>query len=144
MRRQAIVDSIKNRLKTITKENGYDWAPKVFEWLVTPLGPNDLPAIVVKDTEDEIDSKRDGFFSAHHLSVEILIFAKGGDDLAQRMRKMAQDVLGVIGANPVEGEDMGDFLEFVSNDLVIEQQHDREGGMRIEIAVLYNTEKWSL
>ncbi|NPA64051.1 MAG: hypothetical protein GXO16_03655 [Epsilonproteobacteria bacterium] len=144
MRRQAIVDSIKNRLKTITKENGYDWEPKVFEWLVTPLGPNDLPAIVVKDTEDEIDSKRDGFFSVHRLSVEILIFAKGGDDLAQRMRKMAQDVLGVIGANPVEGEDVGDFLEFVSNDLVIEQQHDREGGMRIEIAVLYNTEKWSL
>ncbi len=144
MRRQTIIDNLKNRLKTITTANGYSWEPKVFEWLVTPLGNGDFPAIIIKDTEDNVDSEKTSDASEHNLKVEILLFVKEGNLTPAALRVKMQNILAVIGKEPEVGEDLGDYISFDGSELLIEQQHEVEGGVKIDITITYYTEKWSI
>ncbi len=144
MRRDTIVGNLKNRLKRITAANGYTWEPKVFEWLVTPLGDSDFPAIVIKDANDDVDSQSSSGSSEHNLKVEIMLFVKEGAATPSSLRSKMQDILAVIGEDPQDGEDMGEYISFDGSELLIEQQHEVEGGVKIDITVSYMTEKWSI
>jgi len=144
MRRETIVNNLLTRLSSINEANGYDWEPKVFEWLASPLGQEELPAIIVKDTEDNSDSEKVSWSSEHHLKVEILLFVKEGEQTPKALRKKMQDILQVIGKEPEVGEDLGDYISFDGNEMLIEQQHEIEGGAKIEITITYNTEKWGI
>ncbi len=144
MRRETIVNNLLARLSSINHVNGYEWEPKVFEWLASPLGQEELPAIIVKDTEDNIDSQKVSWSSEHHLKVEILLFVKEGEQTPKALRKKMQDILQVLGKVPEDGVDLGDYISFDGNEMLIEQQHEIEGGAKIEITITYNTEKWSI
>lgn len=144
MRRETILDNLKNRLKTITTANGYGWEPKVFEWLTTPLGSGDFPAVVVKDTEDSVDSEKISGVSEHSLKIEILLFVKEGVLTSKALRAKMQDLLFVIGKEPEVGEDLGDYISFDGNEIALDQQRDIEGGAKIELTVIYSTSKWEI
>jgi len=138
MRRQIIIDNLKNRLKTI------EWKPNLFEWLVSPLSPSDLPAIILKDTDDQVDSEQASGSSSHSLKIEILLFVSDEALTPKSLREKILDVLVVIGKESAEGEDLGDYISFDSVEIDFEHQDQMVGMAQIEVTIKYYTEKWSI
>jgi len=84
-------------------------ATRADEWLVTPLSKSDLPAIIVKDTDDDITHDDPSGSSDHSLKIEIEIYAADDRMTAESLRSKVLDVLLVIGAPEGEGEYLGDY-----------------------------------
>jgi hypothetical protein len=144
MQRQAIIDTLKARLKRITRAAGYDWEPNAFEWLVTPLAEHDLPAIVVKDTEDDIAHDRVGGSSEHTLKIEVEIYASDEHSTAESLRKKVSDVLRVVGAPAGDGEYLGEYQSVEGVEMWIEQNESVVGAARIVLSVKYYTRNWEM
>ncbi len=144
MRRQTIIDNLKTRLKTITLANGYTWEPNLFEWLVTPLSKGDLPAIIVKDTDDDITHDDPSGSSDHSLKIEIEIYAADERMTAESLRSKVLDVLLVIGAPEGEGEYLGDYRSVTGTQMQIEQNESVIGAARIDLLVKYYTQAWEM
>ncbi|WP_456390609.1 hypothetical protein [Hydrogenimonas sp.] len=144
MKRQAIIDNLKARLKTITVANGYTWEPNLFEWLVTPLGKHDLPALILKDTDDDITHDYPSGSSDHSLKIEIEIYAADERMTAESLRSKVLDVLRVIGAPEEEGEYLGDYRSVTGTEMQIEQNESIVGAARIDLSVKYYTEAWGM
>lgn len=144
MRRQTIIDNLKTRLKTITVANGYTWEPNLFEWLVTPLSKGDLPAIIVKDTDDDITHDDPSGSSDHSLKIEIEIYAADERMTAESLRSKVLDVLLVIGAPEGEGEYLGDYRSVTGTQMQIEQNESVIGAARIDLLVKYYTQAWEM
>ncbi len=144
MKRQVIIDNLKTRLKTITVANGYTWEPNLFEWLVTPLSKGDLPAIIVKDTDDDITHDDPSGSSDHSLKIEIEIYAADERMTAESLRSKVLDVLLVIGAPEGEGEYLGDYRSVTGTQMQIEQNESVIGAARIDLLVKYYTQAWEM
>jgi len=144
MKRQAIIDNLKARLKTITVASGYTWEPNLFEWLVTPLGKQDLPALTLKDTDDDIVHDDASGSSDHSLKIEIEIYVSDENLTAQSLRSKVLDVLQIIGAPEEDGEYLGDYRSVTGMQMQIEQNESIVGAARIELSVKYYTQIWEM
>jgi hypothetical protein len=100
-KRQDILDAVVTRLKTITTANGYNLAicSKVYDWRLTPVKPEDLPAIEVRDGDALIEmTTMDGGLS-HSLQIKIVVLASG-ITAAATARKGLADISRAIGTDP--------------------------------------------
>lgn len=144
MRRETILENLKSRLRTITAANGYTWEPKLFEWLTTPLSAADLPALILKDGDDEIRHDEPSGSSEHSLSVEILLFDGQNGTTASSLRRKLADVMGVVGKEEADGEDLGDYRSVEATRMEIDQSETLLGAARLELLFRYRTKIWEM
>ena len=135
--RQQIVDALDARLQTITIANGYSADLGVYEWLVTPLEEEDLPAVIFRDTVDDIDTDEIGQRRKHDLAVTLDIAASSTAS-ADAVRELMRDVLTAIGTDKTFGG-LAYNTEPLSASLEVSEADQRLSGGQIELEIKYYT-----
>jgi hypothetical protein len=137
--RQSIVDALDTRLQTITTANGYSQNLGVHEWLVTPLEESDLPAVIFRDTTDDIDTdemlRRD-----HTLTVEMDVAASATAS-PDTVRELMRDILTAIGTDKTLGGVCYD-IEPQTASLEVSEADQRLAGGNVVIEIRYRTTNW--
>lgn len=82
---QDIVDKVVELLGEISGLN-------VFEWRDSPLEPSELPAVIVRDTRNEVSPEDE---QEHTLTLE-LILAAAGESSPADLRSWKQDVITAV------------------------------------------------
>ena len=136
MIRQDIIIKLIDALESISARNGfYTDGFKVYEWLSKPLEAKDFPAVIVRDVRDELE---DGTPLKHKLNIEIDI-ALHSEHLSINLREMLSDVLRAVGE--FEKNNNLDVV-LVSNEFLTEYADALYGGVRVEIVVIYHSQRW--
>ena len=143
-RRQEVIEQIKKRIASISPESGYDWKPKAFEWMVSPLDYADLPAVIIRDRKDEIDHDSSAGSSRHRLHVEIELYTIDDDAEPERVRAMADDLLRAIAVAPFDESGVGDYFELGGVEIEIEKEEKKVAMASIDTTVTYHAELWRL
>jgi len=136
-KREEIISSIKNKLieSELFKTN--------FEWLVTPFGRNELPAVDIKDTKDEVIEEASGS-SKHSLSVELTILIAENENTINVLRDKIQEVLTLMKELDESDVTIWDYIEFIENEIDIEHEETIVGLAKIELKIVYYTSKWEI
>ena len=135
--RQSLVDALSARLKTITTVNGYSADLGVYEWLVTPLEEEDLPAVIFRDTSDILDTDEIGSRRKHELTFELDV-ATSETASADATRELLRDILTAIGTDKTFGGLAYD-TEPLTVSLEVSETDQRIAGGQIIIEVKYYT-----
>jgi len=131
MNRKDIILLILNHLKTLENVLG------VYEWLLKPLEPKQLPALVLRDTEDNVTSE--GLRSNHALKIEIEIIVKSLEGSQIELRDISSNVLRVF--KDIEDE-LNTKIDYLGNQFVFDYKEYVYGGARLDFIVNYCTPKW--
>jgi len=129
MIREKIVNEILQKLQN------NDQNIKVFEWLNRPLVENEYPAVVVRDSEDNINDEN---VLEHNLKIEIDIVTKG-DKSINEIRKLISFVLKTL--ENVENE-LNYEIRYSSSEIITEQKDFLYTGARCEFIVKYFTPRF--
>lgn len=141
MKRQEIITEIIYRLKEIKVSNGFlsDAGDNVLEWLQRPLTQgDDLPAIIVRDTDDNVD--QGSYNATHNLKIEIDIVASHKELTIEKLREVVQDVITNIGATCEEILNLQ--CTYQGSEINAEHAERLFGGARLTFVVRYDTDKW--
>lgn len=135
--RQTIIDAVKTRLAAISG------IQTVAIWRASDLAPSELPALIIRDTVDQMPS--DGIGSGrrdHDLTVEILaLFA--GNTAAASARDMVADIVAAIGTDPTwSGSAYDSILE--SAELDLDDAAQLIASAQISLTIRYRTAMWSI
>jgi len=134
LRRAEIITSIIEALKPLNIP--------IYEWRVTPAEFSELPIIVVRDKEDNIDEEASGS-EKHSLKVEIEYTTAKKDLTASDVREViASILLALKTAN--EDNPIGDYASVKSIEIDFEHHEIIVGRGMIEIEITYYTEKWGI
>ncbi|PHO10326.1 hypothetical protein CPG37_04570 [Malaciobacter canalis] len=138
MIRQKIVDTIIEKLKTISGSNGFysEAGANVFEWLEKPLDKDEYPAIVVRDPADNVTD--DFTITSHTLKIEVDI-AVSGKNTPWNMREVTSDV---IKAFSLVEEELNYQCKCNGSEFITEQKDTTYGGVRVEFDVMYQSRRW--
>jgi hypothetical protein len=142
MKRQEIINNLKNGLKTLDVNNG-GFVKKFFEWVINPQEIASYPVVVIRDTSDNVDSDEISGSSKHSLKIEIDLLIGNEEDLTTYLREKLQDILNVI-RDLEEKTLIGDYVSFKSNDIEITYEEYLVGLGKIEIEISYYTGKWEI
>ncbi len=140
--RQQIVDALDTRLQTITTGNGYSANLGVYEWLVTPLEESDLPAVIFRDTVDDIDDEREFSRLDHTLTVDLDV-AVSSTTSADAVRELIRDILTAIGTDKEFGG-LAYNTDVVTASLDVSEADQRLSGGQIIIEIKYKTALWTI
>lgn len=87
MTRQQVVDAIKDAVRAT--------GVQAFEWLATGLTPQQMPAVVIRDTEDELTNE---LYHAHHrLTIEAVCLVSSGASTLTDCRALMNQMSHAIG-----------------------------------------------
>jgi hypothetical protein len=143
-RRQEVIDAIKTRIARMGPEAGNSYKPKAYEWMVGPLEYADLPAVIARDTTDDVTDNGDGSM-AHRLKVEIELYTAEADAEPERLRTMAQELLDALRVEDFGDETpVGDFFSLSGVEIEIEQLDKKVAVVRIDTTVTYQTSDWRI
>lgn len=140
--RQQIVDALDTRLQTITTGNGYSANLGVYEWLVTPLEESDLPAVIFRDTIDDIDDEKEFSRLDHPLTIELDVAASSSASPAS-VRELIRDILTAIGTDKYFGG-LAYNTDVLSASLEVSEADQRLSGGQIIIEIKYKTALWTI
>jgi hypothetical protein len=142
MKRQEIINNLKNGLKTLDVNNG-GFVKKFFEWVINPQEMASYPVVVIRDTSDNVNSDEISGSSKHSLKIEIDLLVSSSNATPAYLREKLQDILNVI-RDLEEQTLIGDYVSFKSNDIEITYEEYLVGLGKIEIEISYYTEKWRI
>ena len=142
MRRQEIINNLKMGLKTLDVANG-GFVKNFYEWVINPQEVAEYPLIVVRDTEDNIDSKEVSGSSKHSLKIEIDLLVSDSTTTAEYLREKISEILNAIKSLD-EQFLLGDYVSFKSNEIELSYDEHLVGLGKIEIEITYYTEKWEI
>ena len=134
MRRAEIITSIIEALKPLNIP--------IYEWRVTPAEFSELPIIVVRDKEDNIDEEASGS-EKHSLKVEIEYTTAKKDLTASDVREVIVSILLAL-KTANEDNPIGDYASVKSIEIDFEHHEIIVGRGMIEIEITYYTEKWGI
>jgi hypothetical protein len=134
MRRAEIVASIIEALKPLNIP--------LYEWRVTPAEFNELPIIVVRDKDDNIEEEASGS-EKHSLKVEIEYTAAKKDLTAMDVREVIGSILSAL-KTANETIPIGDYASVKNIEIDLEHHEIIVGRGMIEIEITYYTEKWGI
>lgn len=143
-KRQQIMVAFEAALGTIRKANGYstDIGVRVFPWRRAPLGINELPCIVVRDTTAKVtyDDAPIGQVN-NHLEVDIEALFSGAAT-ASMARNALDDIFRCLGADPRFG---GLVLEthIISHELDMQAAEHISGGVNVSALLVYRTPRYT-
>lgn len=92
MTRQEVVDAVKAAVRAT--------GVQAYEWLAGTLDPDALPAVVVRDTDDELTNEL--YHEMHHLTIEAACFTSSGANTISDCRSLMGTIAQAIG-NAVSG-----------------------------------------
>jgi len=137
MDREKIVLSLKEEIEKISIENGfYTDKLKVYEWLFRPLGREESPACIIRDTKDEVIEG--GGLLEHHLTFEIDLVVVG-ESQSVKIRDLISDTLRAVGA--FEQKTNLSTL-YKSSEISIEHKESIYALSLVEFEVVYFTNRW--
>lgn len=152
--RQSIVDELMTLFAAITVANGYQTnvGMHLFEWRDAPLSVDELPALVLRDLDDEIQPSQGGFvldneLSQLSLSLDILVTDVGSDTAIEIVRKAFDDVSKAIRlayqdtASNLSGLVVD--IRRVARRVVVDQNSLKVAGGLFEFLVIYNSAQWN-
>jgi len=142
MRRQEIINNLKNGLKTLDVANG-GFVKNFYEWVINPHEITAYPLIVIRDTEDNVDSEEVSGSSKHSLKIEIDLLVSNTNTTPAYLREKMQEILNVI-KSLEEQMLLGDYVSFKSNEIEFSYEEHFVGLGKIEIEVIYYTDKWGI
>ena len=142
MRRQEIINNLKTGLKTLDVANG-GFIKNFYEWIINPHEVAEYPLIVIRDTEDIVDSEEISESSKHSVKIEIDLLVSDSNSTAEYLREKISEILNAI-KNLDEQSLLGDYASFKSNEIELSYDEHLVGLGKIEIEITYYTEKWSL
>ena len=132
LRREEVIQNIVNAVKDIAS---------TYEWRVTPPEISELPLIIVRDTEDNINSEKISYSSEHELKIEIEYIEAGKELTVSELREKLNEILQKIGENEAQ---ISDYLALESVEIDLEQKEFIIGRGMIELKATYYTEKWGI
>ena len=142
MRRQEIINNLKTGLKILDVANG-GFVKNFYEWIINPQEVAEYPLIVIRDTEDNIDSDSVSYSSKHNLKIEIDLLVSNTNTTPAYLREKMQEILNVI-KNLEEQTLLGDYVSFKNNEIELSYDEHLVGLGKIEIEITYYTEKWGI
>ena len=134
MRRSEIITSVTDALKPLNIP--------IYEWRVTPAEFNELPIIVVRDKEDNLDEEASGSVK-HTLKVEIEYTTAKKDLTAKDVREVIASILASL---KIKNEEtlIADYVEVKNIEIDFEHHEIIVGRGMIELEITYYTEKWGI
>ena len=142
MRRQEIINNLKTGLKTLDVANG-GFVKNFYEWVINPQEATEYPLIVIRDSEDSVDSEEIAYSSKHSLKVEIDLLVSNTNTTPAYLREKMQEILNVI-KNLEEQTLLGDYVSFKNNEIELSYDEHLVGLGKIEIEITYYTKKWGI
>ncbi len=135
--RQSIVDALETRLAAV------DGVNLAAVWHVSDLATGDLPAVLIRDTQDEmpevgIDAGR----RDHKLSIEIEALAKGATALAA-VRELIADIIAAIGTDYTFGGLAYD-TQVATADVNLVDSATLIASAQLTLTIRYRTALWAL
>lgn len=135
--RQRLVDAIMTRLQTITVANGYETnlGARVYEWRTTPLGADEMPGLIFRDTDEVIPQT--GLVEEHEITLEIEMYASSGVATPATTRKAIADVIKCVGADVTFGGLAQDSVPHPEESIAFEHKDKIVGGVMLKFKVKY-------
>ena len=131
MKREELVTNLKNSININIP---------IFLWRVASLEYDELPIIIIRDSDDKIEEVASGSIE-HNLKIEIELLMSDNTLTSSKVRKTLNSILQEI----KKSEDiLGDYLYLDSVDLDLEQQERIVGRGMIELIIKYHTSKWEI
>ncbi len=147
MIRQQIINALEEKLKSIKKVNGYntDAGNNVYHWLVKPLTPTRLPAIVYRDQLASAIEGTIGFFK-WRLRIDVAVFPEQkAKETPEHLRMLIEDVLKAIGQGAEERWGIDSANTYIVQDESEIEQYDKvEGAAVLTFMVEYHANKWRI
>ena len=134
LRRAEIITSIIEALKPLNIP--------IYEWRVTPAEFSELPIIVVRDKDDNVEEEASGS-EKHSLKVEIEYTTAKKDLTASDVREVIASILSAL-KTANEDNPIGDYASVKSIEIDFEHHEIIVGRGMIEIEITYYTEKWGI
>jgi len=134
LKRSEIITSIIKALKPLNIP--------FYEWRVTPAEFSELPIIVVRDKDDNIEEEASGS-EKHSLKVEIEYTTAKKDLTAKDVREVIASILSALKvANEIVP--IGDYASVKNIEIDFEHHEVIVGRGMIELEIIYYTEKWGI
>ena len=134
LRRSEVITSIIEALKPLNIP--------FYEWRVTPAEFSELPIIVVRDKDDNIEEEASGS-EKHSLKVEIEYTTAKKDLTAKDVREVIASILSALKvANEIVP--IGDYASVKNIEIDFEHHEVIVGRGMIELEIIYYTEKWGI
>ena len=134
MRRSEVIASIIEALKPLNIP--------IYEWRVTPAEFSELPIIVVRDKEDNVEEEASGS-EKHSLKIEIEYTTAKKDLTASDVREVIASILSAL-KTVNENNSIGDYASVKSIEIDFEHHEVIVGRGMIELEITYYTEKWGI
>lgn len=147
--RATIISAIKTRMQSILTTGGYqtNLGSHVYVWRTVPIVQDETPALVIRDTIDEVIDLTEGsgysMPSQHQLRVELEVVVSDTTATIGTVRDCYEDVMQAIGTDETWSNNALRTVE-LSNEMVTDQERDTIGGIIINLRVDYRTQtKWT-
>jgi hypothetical protein len=146
MSRTTIISNLITALKLINGTGGYttDLNDCVYPWRVTPLMPEELPALSVRDVQDTIDPEEmSGGYAqwTHKLDIEIELIIETGSVGIEAVRTLITDIYKALGVDrTLTGA--CNAIYGVSDSIITPDDQNKNliAGAKINIFALYQTD----
>ena len=135
MRRSEIVSSILDALKPL--------GVPLYAWRVAPAEYDELPIIVVRDKEDQIDATEISASAKHVLRIEIEYTTAQQDVSAKEVRQAVAAIFSAI-ENADATRPIAEFIAPKSVDIDLEHGEVIVGRGMVEIEAVYHTRTWGI
>ncbi len=134
LRRADIVASIIEALKPLNIP--------IYEWRVTPAEFSELPIIVVRDKDDNVEEEASGS-EKHSLKVEVEYTTAKKDLSVSDVREVIASILNSLKTKH-EKTPIADYTSIKNIEIDFEHHEVIVGRGMIEIEITYYTEKWGI
>ena len=134
LRRSEVITSIIDALKALNIP--------IYEWRVTPAEFNELPIIVLRDKEDNVDDIEVSGSAKHTLKVEIEYTTAKKDLSVRDVREVIATILNALKTKDEKA--IWDYASVKNIEIDFEHHEIIIGRGMIELEITYYTEKWGI
>lgn len=141
---QQIIDKIKIRLAAVRTANGYktEAGKNVFAWRDEGLPKEQLPAICIRDTDEDKSPGAGGTYeNTAKIEVEALSYAEDYDTLYDALDNLYGDILKAIGVDDM-WDGLADTTEVQAFSKRIVQKDVYFGAISMLLTVEYEHNRW--
>jgi hypothetical protein len=143
--RQQIIDAIEERMLTITEANNYSTTFKtVSVWRVREFEAHELPAMIIRDTSDDMPIESVGAGRRDHslnvfLGIEFL-----GKTAEEQARETLADILAAIGVDETFGIENVAYCHVTGTTLIPDEASQRVAFGQVVLTIIYRSGEWAM
>lgn len=141
--RQKIMDAIDTRLQSILIANGFktNAGQNVFPWQEYGVTNTKLPALLIRDVDDDPDQETVGNVD-NILTVQVIALTAKSATSDQQVREMIADVIVAVGVDETWG-DLAEFTLLPPAGMELLQLEKKLFGAQIDLLIEYQTARFN-